>query len=146
MEQEKLLFNGLEDAVMDMLYDIETALDVVVSVELSNTTVMEAKVVAHTLEQLQENGFKLELTNNGEYTHAYVENEWGNALLHLKSSHKATIVVLDRNGASLRLYFEYNATDSILVDCTSNSLDLVETAHSFVKTAYEKHQNTSLAA
>lgn len=131
---------------MDMLFSIEKALGVVVSVEPSNTTVLEANVVAHILEQLQENGFKLELTNNGEYTHAYVENEWGNALLHLRSGHKATIVVLDCNGVSLRLYFEYNATDSILVDATSNSLYLLEIARSFVKTAYEKYQNTSLAA
>lgn len=131
---------------MDMLYSIEKALGTVVSVEPNTTTILEANVISHTLEQLQGNGFNLELTNNGEYTHSYVENEWGNALLHLKSSHKATIVVKDRKGFSLRLYFEYNATDSILVDCTSNSRDLIETARSFVKTAYDKYKNTSLAA
>lgn len=131
---------------MDMLFSIEKALDVVVSVEPSNTTVLEANVVAHTLEQLQESGFKLELTNNGEYTHAYVENEWGNALLHLRSGNKATVVVLDHNGVSLRLYFEYNATDSILVDATSSSSYLLEIARSFVKRAYVKYKNASQAA
>ena len=44
------------------------------------------------------------------------------------------------------LYFEYNATDSILVDATSSSSYLLEIARSFVKTAYVKYKNISQAA
>ncbi|MCP0917874.1 hypothetical protein MUB04_15160 [Acinetobacter indicus] len=131
---------------MDMLYSIEKALGIIVSVEPNQTSVLEANVIADVLKELQNSGFKLDITNNGEYGQAYVENEWGNALLHLKSGCKGTIVVSDCNGVSLRLYFEFDIHDSILVAATSNDCELVGIAHKMIKVAQEKQQTRYMAA
>lgn len=131
-----------------MLFSIENAFEAVISVEPNARSVQQGRVLAFVLNEFKNLNLRLDLTNNGEYTNAYVENDWGNALLHLKSGNKATIVVLDQSGSSLRLYFEFDRTDekSILADATSNSFYLKKLAIDYMEMAYKESAQLCIAS
>lgn len=100
----------------------------------NTVTSTQAKAIARLLNKMADHGFKLDLTSNGEFTSCYVVNDWIGAYKHMTSGSKASIVVLNPKGDSLRMFLEFDeCRDSMLSDFSSQNVFLKSLARELLE-------------